>query len=280
MAYNDPIYIIKATKEHSEMIVRTLLCSVLGDSSIDRLIFIDAPESNKRVFVVAFWRMPLVNQFHDVYTEPIGTLHGSELPWKMELMDAYMIFSDGYYPAPHFLRNSKNLTDAELDELGIGGPGEFIYIKIPRLENECHWEMYRDGKYYMPDLSYIDRPRLEPLGVSDAPIQPLSVVPVSDSPDTVANLDQFNKWRDFYIEYPASWPKNLTLEERERLETDRARLYVERSFWSPDCGRDPTALAEMESRLPRRMHAQPLEDEPLVGFPQRTLTSHKYRSFS
>ena len=269
MSFNDPIYFIKASLEHTPSVVRATLTSIFGEDSIDRLLSIDG---TLRIFIVAFWRVPLVNQFHDVYTAPTHLIHGIELPWDLELMDPYMIFRDGHYPAPHFLRNSKNLTDEELDDLGIGGPGEFVYVKLPKKENcESHWEMYRDGKYHMPDLSHYNQPRLEPLGAIDKP----TIIPSFNRISTITpRMIDFERWRDFYIEHPASWPKDLTEEEREQLEEERAAICIE-SPWAPECGRDPTSMLELEddSRLPQRS----LTSHNYV--PERSLTSHKYRSF-
>jgi len=284
-SFKDTIYFIKATKEHSKEDVRRILCDVLGGDSIDRLLSIDAPESEMRVFVVIFWRIPSVNDFHDIYTEPITTLMGQELPWTLERMDDYPIFKDGHYPAPHFLRNSKNLTDKELDELGIGGPGEFVYTQLPNDKGyDNHWEMYRDGTYYMPDLNYYETPRLEPLGAIDHPgkrpgppifkwfgdkhprltnihLHIPSTWPSDLTQEERALLEErvkmekedvkcsvFKRWRDFYLEYPKTWPKDLTLDERGKLE----QLHMEEcthSPWSPECGRDPTNMIEEQERI-------------------------------
>jgi hypothetical protein len=254
-----PIYIIKATKAHSKEDVCTILREILGPDAIDRILSIDGPET--RVFVIAFWRVPLVNLLHEEYTVPTDTIHGVTMPWFLELLDPYGIFRDGNFPAPHFLRNSKNLIDAELNELGIGGPGEFVYVQLPTDEGrESHWEMYRDGTYYMPDMTYYNRPHMEPLsseGSPRCPEPPATTIPARSS--------AFHRWRDFYLEYPKTWPKDLTTDEREKLEEDYARLVTPKSRWSPECGRDPTNLAEeqerlekieqMESTLPKRMHA-------------------------
>ena len=239
-----PIYIIKTTKAHSKTDVSTILRNILGEESIDRILSIDALE--KRIFVIAFWRVPLVNQFHDDYSVPTDTIHDKTMPWWLELLDPYGIFRDGHFPAPHFLRNSKNLTDQELDELGIGGPGEFVYIQLPTEEGrELHWEMFRDGTYYMPDMSYYNRPHMEPLSAVGSP-RPI----FSPTPFIPRNSD-FTRWRDFYLEHPKTWPKDLTEEEREILQIDYARLVPTKSLWTPECGRDPTNLAEQEREQER-----------------------------
>jgi len=275
MAFNDPIYFIKATKVCSTDDVYKLLHRIFGEDSIDRLLSIDG--KSNRVFIVAFWRVPLVNQFHDVYTEPTDSIHGIQLPWSLELMDPYMIFSDGHYPAPHFLRNSKNLTDEELDDLGIGGPGEFIYTKLPKKEQcDSYWEMYRDGKFYMPDLSHYNQPRLEPLGAIDKP----SMLPSFNRTlcSSIPRMIDFERWRDFYIEHPASWPKDLTHEERAQLEQEHASICIEKSHWMPECG-DPTAMVEKEEMLAQLPQRSITSHNYEASLPQRTLTSHKYRSF-
>ena len=268
-----PIYIIKATKAHSKEDVCSILREILGTDAIDRILSIDGTET--RVFVIAFWRVPLVNLLHDEYSVPTDTIYGVTMPWWLELLDPYGIFKDGNFPAPHFLRNSKNLTDAELDELGIGGPGEFVYVQLPTDEGkELHWEMYRDGTYYMPDMTYYNRPHMEPLsseGSPRCPPPPATTIPARSS--------AFHRWRDFYLEYPKTWPKDLTTDEREKLEEDYARLVTPKSRWSPECGRDPTNLAEeqerlerieqMESTLPKRMHAT--RNEPERSFDTMTL---------
>ena len=276
-SFKDPIYFIKTTKDVSKSDVHAVLSAILGTDSIDKLLSIDSLEGNKRVFIVSFWRVPLVNQFHNSFDEPVNSIHGKELPWFLEIMDSYLIFRDGHYPAPHFLRNSKNLTDEELNELGIGGPGEFIYISLPKNENcDCHWEMSRDGKYYMPDLSYYNKPRLEPLGASDTPCLSRSVFSrcITKEP----SMSDFKRWRDFYIEQPSSWPTDLTAEERSHLEEENAKLYTEKSTWVPECGRDPTNMVDAELQRLVSQH-DVITTEPTT-FPQRTLTSHKYRSFS
>jgi hypothetical protein len=233
------IYIIKTTKAYSKGDVTTILHDILGPDAIDRILSIDGLE--KRLFVIAFWRVPLVNQFHDDYSVPTDTLHGKTMPWWLELLDPYGIFRDGNFPAPHFLRNSKNLTDQELDELGIGGPGEFVYIQLPTEEGrELHWEMFRDGTYYMPDMSYYNRPHMEPLSAVGSPRLIISPTPF------IPTCSDFTRWRDFYLEHPNTWPKDLTSEEREILEQDYARLVPTKSLWTPECGRDPTNLAEQE----------------------------------
>ena len=247
-----PIYIIKTTKPHSKTEVSTILNDILGPDAIDRILSIDALE--KRVFVIAFWRVPLVNQFHDDYSVPTDTLHGITIPWWLELLDPYGIFRDGNFPAPHFLRNSKNLTDQELDELGIGGSGEFVYIQLPTEEGrELHWEMFRDGNYYMPDMTYYNRPHMEPLSAVGSP-RPI----ISPTPFIPRNSD-FTRWRDFYLEHPKTWPKDLTEEEREILENDYARLVPTKSLWTPECGRDPTNLAEQE-RIDKCFDTMTLDD--------------------
>jgi hypothetical protein len=165
-----PIYIIKATKAHSMTDISTILCDILGPEAIDRILSIDGLENDMRIFIIAFWRVPLLNQFHDDYTVPTDTLHGVTMPWWLERLDTYGIFRDGNFPAPHFLRNSKNLTDAELILLGIGGPGEFIYVQLPTdVGREFYWEMFRDGTYYMPDMSYYNKPHMEPLSSVGSP---------------------------------------------------------------------------------------------------------------
>jgi hypothetical protein len=247
------IYIIKTTKAHSKEDVCTILREILGPDAIDRILSVDGLD--KRVFVIAFWRVPLLNQFHEEYTVPTDTIHGKTMPWFLELLDPYGIFRDGNFPAPHFLRNSKNLIDAELNELGIGGPGEFVYAQLPTDEGrESHWEMYRDGTYYMPDMTYYNRPHMEPLSSVGSPRCPLP-----PTPTIPAKSSAFHRWRDFYLEHPKTWPKDLTLEEREKLEEDYARLVPPKSRWSPECGRDPTNMAEEQERLEKmeatmRMH--------------------------
>ena len=305
---NDTIYIIQATKAFEKEDVRKILYDILGSDSIDRLLSIDGVECDKRVFVVAFWRVPSVNLFHDEFTEPTNYLLGREIPWKIELMDKYPIFTDGHYPAPHFLRNSTNLTDIELDELGIGGPGEFIYTNLPRDEGcDNHWEMYRCGVYYMPDMTYYNKPRLEPLAAIDRPTAITHGPPtfyksfadvnprrhefyrwdgfIIDQPDTwpkdlaedertkleieckglndgVELAKVFKRWRDFYIEHPKSWPSDLTEEERALLQKQRGE-HEYKSPWTPECGRDPTNMAEQQERLealkriPQRDESEP-----------------------
>ena len=138
------------------------------------------------------------------------------------------------------------MTDQELDELGIGGPGEFVYIQLPTEEGrELHWEMFRDGTYYMPDMSYYNRPHMEPLSAVGSP-RPI----FSPTPFIPRNSD-FTRWRDFYLEHPKTWPKDLTEEEREILQIDYARLVPTKSLWTPECGRDPTNLAEQEREQER-----------------------------
>ena len=232
-SYKDPTYFIKATKEHSKEDVSRILRAILGDDSIDRLLSIDAPE--KRVFVVVFWRIPTVNQFHDTYTEPTATLLGQELPWILELMDEYPIFKDGHYPAPHFLRNSKNLTNEELDDLGIGGPGEFVYTQLPNDKGyDNHWEMYRDGVYYMPDMRYYDKPRLEPLTTIDRPKRygpPIFSKCFADKP----RVSEFHRWSKFHLHIPSTWPSDLTEEERASLEEDKEKLEKEELIKEMKC---------------------------------------------
>ena len=262
-----PIYIIKATKAHSKADVCTILRDILGPDSIDRFLSIDGLENDKRVFVIAFWRVPLVNEFHEAYTEPGDTLYGKTMPWVIEQLDPYGIFRDGNFPAPHFLRNSKNLIDDELNELGIGGPGEFVYVQLPTDEGkELHWEMYRDGTYYMPDMTYYNNPHMEPLSAVGSPRCTM------ETPTKLpARSSAFHRWRDFYLEYPKTWPKDLTTEEREILEEDYARLVPHKSRWSPECGRDPTNLAEQQERLERiemnkeRFDTMTLDDLPKTG---------------
>jgi len=299
----DTIYFIRATKEYSKEDVRTLLCRQFGEDSIDRLLSIDAIEINKRVFVVALWRVPSVNRFHESYKQPDCL----DLPWHLERIDPYAIFKDGHFPAPHFLRNSMNLSDIELNELGIGGPGEYIYVNLPQNEGcDNHWEMYRDGIYYMPDMTYYDQPRLEPLGSIDRPpcIRPglksfanankiqnyyrgsgfnidyPETWPNDLTEDERAELEKereqlksdtlkanttrpmFDRWRDFYLEHPKTWPKDLSEKERQHLEY---RLAAEPniSHWTPECGRDPTNMAEDQERcklypkLPMRAFTEP-----------------------
>jgi hypothetical protein len=227
--FKDTTYFIKATKEHSKEDVYRILSNLLGVDSIDRLLSIDAPESEKRVFVVVFWRIPSVNEFHDTYTEPITTLMGQELPGALELMDDYPIFKDGHYPAPHFLRNSKNLTNEELDELGIGGPGEFVYTQLPNDKGyDNHWEMYRDGTYYMPDLKYYDKPRLEPLSAIDRPgKRPGPPIFFKSFGYKNPRLNEFRRWSKFHLHIPSTWPSDLTDEERTLLEEEKAQLEKE-----------------------------------------------------
>jgi hypothetical protein len=198
------------------------------------------------------------------------------MPWFLELLDPYGIFRDGNFPAPHFLRNTKNLNDTELRELGIGGSGEFVYVQLPTdVGRELHWEMYRDGTYYMPDMAYYNKPHMEPLSAVGSPrcIQ-LPPTPIQQIPDKHPDINI--RWRDFYIEYPETWPKDLDPEEREKLEEDYARLVPPKSRWSPECGRDPTNLAEQRERLeqlkqtiPKRTHAT--RKEPDMPFETMTL---------
>ena len=305
---NDPIYIIKTTKAHEKEDVRRILYEVLGTDSIDRLLSIDGVDCDKRVFVVSFWRIPSVNLFHDDFTESTNYLLGKEIPWPIEQMDKYRIFTDGHYPAPHFLRNSTNLSDEELDELGIGGLGEFIYTNLPRDEGcETHWEMYRCGVYYMPDMTYYNRPRLEPLAAIDRPPAIRHGPPtlyksfadvnpkmeeydrwdgfMIDKPDTwpkdlteeemaslevqckplEVNTSGLKRWRDFYIEHPKTWPTDLTEEERARLQERYDEEYIYKSPWTPECGRDPTNMAEQQENLEK------LEKLKLT-LPQRCIT--------
>jgi hypothetical protein len=86
MANMDTIYFIRATKDYSKEDVRTLLCRQFGEDSVDRLLSIDAIEMNKRVFVVALWRVPSVNLFHDSYKGPDSL----DLPWHLERIDPYI----------------------------------------------------------------------------------------------------------------------------------------------------------------------------------------------
>ena len=258
----DTLYIIKSTTEQTKDDVRKILYDILGPDSIDRLISISC--ERLYVFVVAFWRIPSVNLFHDTITEPTNYLLGKELPWTIERLDEYMIFKDGNYPAPHFLRNSKNLTNDELDELGIGGPGEFVYINLPSDEyQDTYWEMYRDGTYYMPDMTYYNRVRMEPLSVVDRPLhirndcvdmRELKEIQDKGSPN------QFRRWRDFYIEYPSTWPKDLTDVERATLEKLYDEEYKYNSPWTPECGRDPTNMAEEQERRDL-LQATPMREE-------------------
>ena len=258
----DTLYIIKSTTEQTKDDVRKILYDILGPDSIDRLISISC--ERLYVFVVAFWRIPSVNLFHDTITEPTNYLLGKELPWTIERLDEYMIFKDGNYPAPHFLRNSKNLTNDELDELGIGGPGEFVYINLPSDEyQDTYWEMYRDGTYYMPDMAYYNRVRMEPLSVVDRPLhirndcvdmRELKEIQDKGSPN------QFRRWRDFYIEYPSTWPKDLTEVERATLEKLYDEEYKYNSPWTPECGRDPTNMAEEQERRDL-LQATPMREE-------------------
>jgi hypothetical protein len=264
------IYIAKTTKAFSKFDVCATMRDILGPDSIDRITSIDALEGDKRVFIITFWRVPRVVQFHDEYTTPTDTIHGVTMPWWLEQLDPYGIFKDGNFPAPHFLRNSKNFTDAELDELGIGGAGEFVYVQLPTNEGtEFHWQMYRNGTYYMPDMSYYNKPHMEPLASVGSPrYQDARITNITRVPPRREDL---NRWRDFYLEYPKTWPNDLTDEERAHLEEDYVRLVPPKSRWTPECGRDPTNLAEeqerlerleqMESTLPKRMHAT-RKDEP------------------
>ena len=282
--FNEPIYFIKATKDYEKQDVRTILYEILGNDSIDRLLSIDGVDCDARVFVIAFWRVPSVNLFHNDHTEPTNYLLGREIPWRIEIMDEYPIFTDGHYPAPHFLRNSKNLTDLELDQLGIGGPGEFIYTNLPKDPgSDNHWQMYRDGTYYMPDMTYYNRPRLEPLNVIDKPLahtKPCLKLVKKQSTEVEPVTNRFKRWRDFYIEHPKTWPSDLTEEERTLLE----ELYVNeyKSPWTPECGRDPTNMAEQRERLdaqlhtlPKRSHAEPSEQ---IGI-QRQFTIGRWDDF-
>ena len=262
-----PIYIIKTTKAYSKSDVCTILLDILGPDAIDRFLSIDAL-GEKRVFIIAFWRVPLVNQFHNEYIAPGDILHGKTLPWVLEQLDPYGIFRDGHFPAPHFLRNTKNLTDVELDELGIGGPGEFVYVQLPTNDYEFHWEMYRDGTYYMPDMTYYNKAHLEPLSVVGSPRWTSA-----PRPTPPPRYENFNRWRDFYLEHPETWPKDLTPDERAFLEEDFARLPPPKSPWRPECGRDPTNLAEEQIRLEvPRLYDQYTRELTLDDLPKPGLT--------
>jgi hypothetical protein len=242
----DPIYIFKTTKEHAKEDVRRLFINILGNDAIDRLLVIDGLDCDLRIFVFVFWGIPMVNDFHQLYTDPGDTLYGKKLPGVLEQLNPYGIFRDGHFPAPHFLRNSHNLSDSELDHLGIGGPGEFIYVQLPTDEDkDLHWEMYRDGIYYMPDMSYYNKYHIDPLSVTDKPLRPcITRIKTTNDP----KISNFERWRDFYIEHPATWPKDLTDEERANLEETYASLGM-KCRWSPECGRDPTNMAEEQERL-------------------------------
>ena len=242
----DPIYILKTTKAHAKEDVRRLFNDILGHDAIDRLLAIDGLVCDLRIYVFIFWCVPMVNEFHQLYTDPGDTLYGKKLPGVLEQLNPYGIFRDGHFPAPHFLRNSHNLSDSELDQLGIGGPGEFVYVQLPTDDDkDSHWEMYRDGTYYMPDMTYYNKHHLDPLSATDKPLKPC--MPRIKIP-TDPNISDFKRWRDFYIEYPATWPKDLTDEERATLEETYASVDM-KSRWSPECGRDPTNLAEQQERL-------------------------------
>jgi len=241
MAHLNTIYFIRTTSEFDKDLVRSILDKILGPDSLERILYIG---DSFRVFVVAFWRVPLVNLFHDSYSLPINSLHGNLLPWYLERIDPYAIFRDGNFPAPHFLRNSKNFTDSELDSLGIGGAAEFLYVQLPTSDGTLFWEMFRDGIYYMPDLSFYNQPKLEPLQAVDCPSTPsLSPLPILHS------CGSFQRWRDFYLEHPSTWPKDLSDVERAALEKQYSRLF---SFglWQPECGRDPTNLAQHQLLSP------------------------------
>ena len=241
----DPIYIFKTTKDHAKEDIRRLFNDILGDDAIDRLLAIDALDCDLRIFIFVFWCVPMVNEFHKLYTEPGDTLYGKKLPGLLEKLDPYGIFRDGHFPAPHFLRNSKNLSDSELNQLGIGGPGEFVYVQLPTDDDkDLHWEMYRDGVYYMPDMSYYNKFHIDPLSATEKPLRPC-IPRIKSTDNTVYN---FERWRDFYIEHPATWPKDLTVEERSNLEETYASVDM-KSLWTPECGRDPTNLAEEQERL-------------------------------
>jgi hypothetical protein len=240
----DPIYIFKTTKDHAKEDIRRLFNDILGDDAIDRLLAIDALDCDLRIFIFVFWCVPMVNEFHKLYTEPGDTLYGKKLPGLLEKLDPYGIFRDGHFPAPHFLRNSKNLSDSELNQLGIGGPGEFVYVQLPTDDDkDLHWEMYRDGVYYMPDMSYYNKFHIDPLSATEKPLRPC----IPRIKTSVSNSG-FERWRDFYIEHPATWPKDLTVEERSNLEETYASVDM-KSLWTPECGRDPTNLAEEQERL-------------------------------
>jgi hypothetical protein len=159
--------------------------------------------------------------------------------------------------------------------------------------------MYRDGVYYMPDMKYYDKPRLEPLSTIDRPGKRSGPI-FADSPrvsgfnrwsnfqlhipstwpsdlteEERASLEEdkeklekedkcsvFQRWRDFYLEYPKTWPKDLTVGERGRLEhaLDQQRQdECRESPWTPECGRDPTNMVEEQERMEARI-------------PRRTLT--------
>jgi len=261
MAFEDPIYILRSTKTGASVIrFIDLLHGILGTDSIDRILWIDARETDLRVYIVAFWRVPLVNQFHDYYAGAGDTLHGITLPGLLERLDPYGIFKDGNFPAPHFLRNSKNLSDAVLDELGIGGPGEFIYTQLPTIKGTPHyWQMFRDGTHYMPDMSFCDKPRLEPLAAVNRP-DGLPGMPIFSKSfaDVHHRINEFQRWRDFYIEHKETWPEDLTEDERARLEDQYDRTVQSSSRWGPECGRDPTGLAEHHERLDREKEAYAL----------------------
>jgi hypothetical protein len=240
----DPIYIFKTSKAHAKEDIRRLFNDILGHDAIDRLLVIDGVDSDLRVFIFVFWCVPMVNEFHQLYTEPGDTLYGKKLPGLLEQFEPYAIFRDGHFPAPHFLRNSKNLSDSELHQLGIGGPGEFIYVQLPTDEDkDLHWEMYRDGVYYMPDMSYYNKYHLDPLSATDKPLRPSISIKCTGTTNY-----NFERWRDFYIEHPATWPKDLTDEERANLEETYASVDM-KSRWTPECGRDPTNMAEEQERL-------------------------------
>lgn len=299
----DTLYIIKATAEYTKADIRETLYEILGPDSIDRILSIGG--DGLYVFVVAFWRVPSVNLFHGTIDQPTNYLLGKELPWTIEILDEYLIFKDGHYPAPHFLRNSKNLTNAELDQLGIGGPGEFVYINLPTdQQRETYWEMYRDGTYYMPDMTYYNRPRMEPLSVMDKPADERTIYQPVTERDTLPKLkdsdcptNQFRRWRDFYIEHPKTWPKDLTEEERATLEKLYNEEYKYNSPWTPECGRDPTNMAEeqerrelLEASQPREeiyeppdyaleFHAPPLTRSITDNFPKRELNSSHLTPF-
>jgi len=259
--FKEPIYVIRVDAKEKLMdtiAVIRILHDILGRDSIDRIVSIEG--ENTRVFVVAFWRVPLVNDFHNEYTDAGDTLHGKTLPWMMEQLDPYGIFKDGNFPAPHFLRNSKNLRDAELDDLGIGGPGEFIYSQLPTKQGMPHfWEMYRDGKHYMPDMAFYDKPRLEPLAAVNRPDRlPGSPIFSKSFADVHHREPEFQRWRDFYLEHPKTWPKDLTEDERVMLVEEFERMIPDASLWTPECGRDPTNMAEEDERLQREKAADDL----------------------
>jgi hypothetical protein len=75
----------------------------------------------------------------------------------------------------------------------------------------------------------------------------------------------------------------LTTEERERLEQDYARLVPPKSLWTPECGRDPTNLAEQaeaEAMQEREMNFETMTlDDLQPGF-TRSITEDIHSDYT